>query len=432
MAPAPLKPWQFPPATSVLRFRNAKIIDVVNGKVIEGNDLFIKDGKFAFSVEEEAEVETIDLNDKYYLCPGLINSYIHLTAAAGHETMRELFDTNLNTVAYRTAWHCKTILRRGFTTVRDTGGADFALKQALAEGAIIGPRVFIAGRALSQTGGHGDLRQTHQGAEFKCCDHNRPGFGRVCDGVPQCLEAARDELRQGADFLKIMIGGGVVSPADPIDMLQFTAEEIRAITTVAGQMGKYVTAHAYTAEAIRHAVDNGCKGIEHGNFIDHETAKLCAEKGVTITPTLYFAMLDPPYDEFLPPEGQLKNQQIIDNGFAALNTIHDAGVPLGYGSDLLTGMCVRQNDEFAIRAKALPDVEVLRSATVTGAKLVGCETSLGQIESGFIADLIILNSNPLENVSILSSPDECTQAVIKEGRVVTSKVKGLPPHAMYI
>lgn len=325
------------------------------------------------------------------------------------------------------------MLRRGFTTVRDTGGADYALRQAIEEGLVQGPRVFIAGKALSQTGGHGDLRQAYQGASFKCCDSGTPGFARVCDGVPACLEAARDELRQGADFLKIMVGGGVASPSDPLDMLQFIAEEIQAITTTARQMGKIVTAHAYTVDAIRHAIDNGCKGIEHANFIDEETAKLCKEKGVTITPTLitYKAMSEPPYEQFLPPEGRVKNKRVLASGVAALKTLSDAGVNVCFGTDLLAGMHTRQNEEFSIRKAALSDAEILQSATVNAAKYLGCEESLGRIQDGFIADFLILGKNPLGDVGTLARPEENIVVIVKDGRVVSSKIEGLEIAQMY-
>jgi imidazolonepropionase-like amidohydrolase len=148
--------------------------------------------------------------------------------------------------------------------------------------------------------------------------------------VPECLAAARDELRKGADFLKIMCGGGVASPVDPLEMIQFTPEEIQAITSQATNLGKYVTAHAYTVEAVRHAIDNGVMGIEHGNFIDDATAKLCAEKGVFVTPTLvvYNALINPPYEEFLPESGRAKCKQVIDSGVKALTTLHENGVML--------------------------------------------------------------------------------------------------------
>jgi imidazolonepropionase-like amidohydrolase len=428
------KPW-IPPEQDSLVFRNAKVVDTLNAKTDNVKEVFVSKGKFvsAQDVKEHWNFQEVNLENEYFLCPGLIDCHVHLTANAGQESMRELFQASSNAIAYRTTWNAKQMLRRGFTTVRDTGGADYALRQAIEEGVIQGPRVFIAGKALSQTGGHGDLRQAHQGDAFRCCDSTIPGFARVCDGVPACLEAARDELRQGAHFLKIMVGGGVSSPADPLDMLQFTAEEIQAITTTARQMRKIVTAHAYTVDAIRHAIDNGCMGIEHGNMIDNDTAKLCKEKGITVTPTLvtYKAMSEPPYEEFLPPDGRIKNKRVLASGVEALRTLSKAGVAMCFGTDLLAGMHERQNEEFSIRKAALSNAEILQSATVNGAKYLGVEDTIGQIKEGYVADLLILKSNPLEDVTILARPVDSIVGIIKDGRVVLSKLPELEVASTY-
>ena len=201
--------------------------------------------------------------------------------------MNQDFKTSL----VRQPWLVGQILKRGFTSIRDCGGAGLALKEALNEGLYPGPRLFMAGHAISQTGGHGDLRSSKDD-EYGCCGGNMQGFGRIADGVEQCLHAAREELRQGADFIKIMVSGGVVSPTDKLTSLQYTAEEIKAFTKVASDSGTYVTAHAYTPASIQNAVGNGVMGIEHGNLIDEETAYLMVEKGAFLTPTLstYHAM----------------------------------------------------------------------------------------------------------------------------------------------
>jgi len=183
-----------------------------------------------------------------------------------------------HTSLLRQPYLVRQMLSRGFTSVRDCGGAGNAMKQALDEGLHVGPRLFISGHGISQTGGHGDLRSSED-AEYACCGGNIRGLGRIADGVDQCLHAAREELRRGADFIKIMVSGGVVSPTDRLSNLQYTPEEIRAFVRVASDGGTFVTAHAYTPAAIRNAVANGVLGIEHGNLIDEATAKFMAEKG---------------------------------------------------------------------------------------------------------------------------------------------------------
>ncbi|KAF7597083.1 hypothetical protein BBP40_010557 [Aspergillus hancockii] len=319
------------------------------------------------------------------------------------------------------------MLLRGFTTVRDTGGADAALRDAIAEGLLSGPRLFIVGKALSQTGGHGDFRATYQGDEHKCCGGHSPSLARVCNGVPECLEAVRDELRQGANFIKIMCGGGVATPSDALDMLQFTAEEIQAITTTAAYSKTYVTAHAYTTQAIRHAVDNGVRGIEHGNFIDSETAKYCKGKGVIFTPTLitYHGMTEPPFDSFLDEFSQAKNREVLASGLKSLEILRDAGVTMCYGSDLLAGLHTLQNREFSIRLAVLSPPEILQSATVNAAKYLGMEGKLVCIKEGAIADFLVLTTNPLEDITALDNVKDSVVAIIKEGRIVSSRVREL-------
>lgn len=294
----------------------------------------------------------------------------------------------------------REIVKRGFTTVRDCGGAGLALKEALNEGLIPGPRLFISGHAISQTGGHGDLRASKD-EEYQCCGGNIRSFGRIADGVEQCLHAAREEIRQGADFIKIMVSGGVVSPTDKLTNLQYTPEEIRALTKVASDSDTYVTAHAYTPAAIQNAVSNGVRGIEHGNLIDEATAKLMADNGTFLTPTLstYDAMASKDFGNFLPDAIAAKNLQVLDAGFKALQIADAAGVTMCYGTDLLGPLQVKQTGEFALRKKAgLSALKILQSATVNAARLLRQEDKLGRLKEGYAADLIVLNSNPLDDI----------------------------------
>ena len=252
------------------------------------------------------------------------------------------------------------------------------------------------------------------------------GLARICDGVPECLRAARDELRRGADFIKIMGGGGVVSPTDGIEQIQFTPEEVRAITSVAGAAGKYVTSHAYTPEAIRNAIENGVMGVEHGNLIDDPTARLMAEKGVFLTPTLvtYNAMSNGPFANFLPSELKAKNERVLEAGFSSLKIAKEAGITMCFGTDLLGPLGIFQLNEFSLRSQVLSPLEVLQSATVNPAKMMGLEKA-GQIKEGFWADMLVLNSNPLEDVTVLDRTDKELLAVFKEGRAYYSKLEGV-------
>lgn len=435
-AKATARPWLRDDSGLDTSFTNCSILDTENMTIKTNASFHVKDGLFhdtsAGTSERVAQEKSINLKDKF-VCPGLIDCHVHMTATAGSFSIKELYDAAPNIIAYRTAYNARRMLLRGFTTARDTGGADTALKEAIAEGLIPGPRLFVAGKALSQTGGHGDFRQPHQDATHKCCGGHSPNLARVCDGVPQCLEAARDELRQGADFLKIMCGGGVASPTDPLEMIQFTAEEIQAITTTAQNLNTYVTAHAYTIKAIRHAVDNGVRGIEHANFVDAETARYCRDKGVTFTPTLitYASMIRPPFDQFLPVSGQMKVKQVMASGLESLKILRDAGATMCYGSDLLAGLHVFQNEEFSIRSQALTAKEILQSVTVNGARYLRHEGKLGVIKDGAIADFLILEKNPLEDITVLDRMSENLLAIVKDGRVVASKVEGLQVDPLY-
>ncbi|GKZ65104.1 hypothetical protein AnigIFM50267_007268 [Aspergillus niger] len=430
----PNKPWLPRAAAPELIFYNANVVDVDAGDIIPNSVVHIKNGRIVevSSGDVATPPGAVDLEGQY-ICPGLIDCHVHITATPGSPSLKDMFSASPNTIAYRSTFVAREMLLRGFTTVRDTGGADYALREAIEEGLVAGPRLFIAGKALSQTGGHGDLRANYQGSEYKCCGGHTPELARVCNGVPECLEAARDELRQGANFLKIMCGGGVATPSDALDMLQFTAEEIRAITTTAKQSKTYVTAHAYTVDAIRHAVDNGVRGIEHGNFIDEETAAYCAELGVVFTPTLvtYYGMSKPPFDKFLDDFSQAKNRQVLASGLEALSILHKAGALICYGSDLLAGLHPLQNQEFSIRSGVLSAKDILKSATVNAARYLGMEGQLGCIKEGSIADMLILTSNPLEDITVLDRIQDNLVAILKDGRVVSKNVDWLSVDPLY-
>ncbi|KAJ5797370.1 uncharacterized protein N7503_006666 [Penicillium pulvis] len=431
------KPWLPQTAAPEIIFYNANVVDVEAGIVISNSTVHIKNGRIAGVTTGDAAKpstgpNTVDLMGQY-ICPGLIDCHVHLTATPGSSSLKEIFAASANSIAYRTSFVAREMLLRGFTTARDTGGADYALREAISEGLIMGPRLFIAGKALSQTGGHGDSRANYQGDEYKCCGGHSVNLSRVCNGVPECLSAARDELRQGADFIKIMCGGGVASPSDALDMVQFTAEEIRAITTTAKQSKTYVTAHAYSIEAIRHAVDNGVRGIEHGNFIDEETAAYCTELGVIFTPTLvtYYGMSRPPFDKFLDNVNQVKNRQVLASGLNALSILRKAGATICYGSDLLAGLHSLQNEEFSIRSGVLSAKDILQSATINAAKYLGMEGQLGCIKKGSIADLLVLKSNPLEDITILDHIQDNLVAILKDGRIVFKKSTWLSVDPLY-
>lgn len=422
-----IKPWTRP-APQGYKFINANIVDVESGTIKENTTLITTEGKITYVGSEssipasQTNLETVDCQGKY-LCPGLFDAHVHLCAVPGFSDLSKAFGNPNDVHLLRQPYTASQMLHRGFTSIRDCGGAQLALKEAIEDGVFPGPRVFIAGHALSQFGGHGDLRGPHEATE--CCGgtHSNNHLGRMCNGVPECMAAVREEIRCGADFIKIMGSGGVASPTDKLEHLQFTAAEIQAMVECADNAGTFVTAHAYTVKAIRHCIDNGVRGIEHGNFVDPPTAKLMAEKGVYLTPTLiaYAQMASERWKNYLPIESQTKNSIVLKSGLEALRVASEAGVIMCYGSDLLGPLGSAQTHEFALRSQVLSSLEILRSATVNPAKMMGYADELGQIKEGFYADLVILNKNPLEDVTVFDKPDAHVLGVMKDGRVYKSR-----------
>jgi imidazolonepropionase-like amidohydrolase len=316
------------------------------------------------------------------------------------------------------------MLRRGFTTVRDAGGADAGLAQAVERGLIDGPRIFYSGRVLSQTGGHGDFRPREDTPQLCACQIHSSGFSHVADGVPAVRKAAREELRRGATQIKIMASGGVASPSDPIWNLQYSAEEMRAIVEEAEGWRTYAMAHAYTPEAIRRAVDAGVRTIEHGNLIDLATAEHMRAKGAYLVPTLvtYFAIDELGRKLGFPAVSQAKVKDVLDQGLASLEIARAAGVPIGFGTDLLGETHDQQSREFEIRARVLSPAEVIRSATLTNAEILNQTGELGVIAPGALADLLVVDGDPLSNLALLAAPEKGLAAIMKGGRFVVNRL----------
>ena len=350
-----IKPWKLNSHRSLV-FVNATIIDPVEGKLIQDATVRISNGQItevktsdSATVGEDDSSSVIDLSGKY-LCPGLIDCHVHIAVVPGEVDLRAYKDMTERKSLLRQPHVLKTMLSRGFTSIRDCGGASLAVKEAVEEGVLPGPRLFIAGFALSQTGGHGDMRGPHE--EQLCCGGSISGISRIVDGPAECYKYAREELRQGADFIKIMGGGGVASPTDRIEHVQFSDEEIKAIVTVARNAGTYVTSHSYTPQAIQQAINLGVRGIEHGNLIDLETATMMAEKGVFLTPTLIAHVMSKQMN-FLPADSAAKNDEVLEKGLRAMKMAVDAGVTVCFGTDLLGPMHFAQSKEFSVRVRFL-------------------------------------------------------------------------------
>jgi imidazolonepropionase-like amidohydrolase len=402
----------------VIRFTNAVLLDGTTPDRREGYDVVVE-GERIVEVSDRPiaakSAEMIDLKGRT-LMAGLIDAHIH--AVAVDANLAKLSEMPASLVAAKAARILNGMLMRGFTTVRDAGGADFGLAEAVETGLIDGPRMFIAGKALSQTGGHGDLRaRTVEIVTCACCQAGA-ALARIADGVDECRHAARDELRKGANQIKIMASGGVASPTDPIWNLQYSEEEVRAIVEEARHWRTYVMAHAYTPEAIRRSIDFGVRSIEHGNLIDRATAEHVAAHGAFVVPTLvtYEALAEFGRAMGFPEVSLAKLEDVRAAGLQSLDHLQAAGVKTGFGTDLLGAMHEHQSREFSIRVEAMQPFDIIRSATTVNAELIGMQGQIGVIAPGALADLLVVDGDPLSDLSLLQDQGAHLQAVIKAGK----------------
>jgi imidazolonepropionase-like amidohydrolase len=402
----------------VLLFQNCRLLDPEAGELRDGTSVLVEGERIREVADRpirSQHAQVVDVGGRT-LMPGLIDAHIHVYLS--EVNIGRLAEMPMSLMAARSGPLMRAMLDRGFTTVRDTGGADWGIREAVETGQMVGPRLFIAGQAISQTGGHGDFRlRTESEHACQCCSGVHQ-ISRIVDGVPQMLHAVRDELRKGADHIKIMVSGGVASPRDPLEATQFTREEISAAVGEATAWGTYVASHAYGADAIRRAVECGVRTIEHGNFVDAATAKLMRERGAFIVPTLvaYDAMKRRGREYGLPPVSLEKNERVLAAGLRSLEICRDAGVPIGFGSDLLGQLQDDQSREFLIRGEAMTPLEVIRSATVVNARLLRRESELGTIRPGAFADLLVIDGNPLGDLGLFQKQGAHIPVIVKGGR----------------
>ncbi len=360
--------------------------------------------------------EVVDCGGRTVM-PGLIDSHVHVMLSSVSIPSLEKVPLTLGTA--RAAANMRGMIDRGFTTVRDTGGADWGLKLAVEEGSIPGPRLFIAGQAIGPTGGHSDPRRRTDvfGARCHCC--NAMAFSmNVSDGEREVRKAAREQMRQGADQVKIMMSGGVASPYDPLDSLQFSDGEIAAAVEEASAFGRYVCAHAYTPAAITRAAHAGVRTIEHGNLIDARSAKLMAEKGMFLVANLvaYYAMKERAGEFGMSGDMLEKNDLVIDGALKSLEICRDAGVPVAFGTDLLGELQVDQSREFLLRAEVLSPIDIIRSATTIGAQLLRMEGKLGTLQPGAFADLLAIDGDPTADLGLFQEQGRHIAAIMQGGR----------------
>ena len=399
-------------------FKNFEMLDPERDELQGGHELLVEGERI-----KEVSTKPIKAPDaavvdcgRRTLMPGLIDSHVHVVLS--DVVIRNMENVPLTLMTARAADLMRRMLDRGFTSVRDTGGADWGLKEATDKWLLPGPRLFIAGRALGPTGGHSDgRRRTDPGTRCLCCNALVFSMG-IADGVSQVRRAVREEMRQGCDQVKIMMSGGVASPYDPLDSLQFSMDEIIAAVEEAHAFGRYVCAHAYTPQAITRAANAGVRTIEHGNLIDDASAKLMAQKGMFLVANLvtYFEMKKHAAEYGMNSDMLAKNDLVIEGALKSLEICKRHGIPVAYGTDLLGQLQAAQSEEFTLRARVLAPADIIRSATTIGAQVVRMEDKLGCLKPGAFADLLVVDGDPLTNLKLLQEEGRHLSIIMKNGR----------------
>jgi imidazolonepropionase-like amidohydrolase len=404
--------------SALTHFKNFEMLDPEAGELRGGHELIVEGDKIREVSDKPirlAEGNVVDCGGRT-LMPGLIDSHVHVVLS--EVMIRNLENVPLTLMTARAAELMRGMLDRGFTSVRDTGGADWGLKEATDKWLLAGPRLFIAGRAIGPTGGHSDSRRrTDFGTRCHCCNAMAFAMG-LADGASEVRRAVREEMRQGCDQVKIMMSGGVASPYDPLDSLQFSVGEVEAAVEEAHAFGRYVCAHAYTPQAITRAAHAGVRTIEHGNLIDDASARLMAEKGMLLVANLvtYYEMKKRAAEYGMNSDMLAKNDLVIEGALKSLEICKRHGIPLAYGTDLLGQLQAAQSEEFTLRAQVLSPAEIIRSATTIGAQVVRMEGKLGCLKAGAFADLIVVDGNPLKDLKLFLEQGRHLSAIMKAGR----------------
>lgn len=402
-----------------LLLKNANIFNGKDNVITSGNILLAGDKIVTISSQDipvGSNVKVLDLEGKYVM-PGLIDAHVHITASQ--------IDFNEDQVhkGYmyaRTFNFLRDMIRRGFTSIRDAGGADIGIQKSIEDGLLPAPRLFMSCRALSQTGGHGDFR--HQAAEMATCACSLcsgSSISIICDGVTAVRHAVREQFRVGASQIKIMAGGGIASPTDKIENLQYSDEEIIAIVDEARRFNSYVMAHAYTPAAISRCVKYGVKTIEHGNLLDEQSAKDMHDHQAYLVPTL--AIYNAFKNNMSPEVPDSVVNKLDEVRLKALESIRLArlyNVKVGLGTDLLGDFHSFEYDELTLRSQVESAFDTLHSATYINAEILDMKDKLGVVAENAFADLLVLPKNPLDDIYLFNEQEDNVLMVIKNGEIV--------------
>jgi len=409
--------------TSSYLFTGGRVLDAEAGVLRDGLDVLVSGDRIvavAPSVDAPSDTIEVSLGGRT-LMPGLIDCHVHVVAETLDLWSNMIAPSSL--AALRSARVMNEALLRGFTTLRDLGGADHGLVRAVEEGLIAGPRLVICGKGLTTTGGHADLRKRTDDRPGLFSDRTG-SMGLIVDGVDNVRTACRTLIKEGAHFIKVMANGGVSSPNDPIHSIQYSRDEILAMVEEADNAGLYVSAHVYTDKSIGRCVELGVHSLEHCNLIEPETARAAAAKGCIAVPTLVA------YDA-LAIEGEAlglgaaefaKIETVRSGGLRSLEVMRDAGLPMAFGSDLLGELRKYHCMEFEILARVLTNAEIIRSATTIGARLCQLEGQAGVIAAGAFADILVVDGDPLDDIALLQGDGAHMSAIMSAGEFAQQRL----------
>lgn len=410
-----------------LLLTGADIFDGRSAQLVQGRDILIDGGRIEALVprgQGPDEAEVIDCAGRVVM-PGLIDAHWHSLLAA--LPMAVAMTADIGYIHLLAAQEAERTLLRGFTSIRDAGGPSFALKRAIDEGRFPGPRIWPSGAMITQTGGHGDYRlraEIPRGPLTSLSAAEISGISAIADGVPEMLRRAREQLLLGASQVKIMVGGGVSSQYDPIDVQQFTSAEIRAAVDAARDWGTYVAAHVYTSEGILRAIDCGVMSIEHGQLADARTAEAMAEAGAWWSLQPFLA--DEDANPQASPEAQAAQREIAEGTARAVELARSHGVKIALGTDILfsPARTWTEGRQLAKFARFMPAAQVLARATSGNAELLALSGQrspypgpLGVIEAGAQADLLALDGDPVAEIGIIGDPSRMA-LIMKGGEIV--------------
>ena len=407
---------------TVTILRNASVLDAADGILTPGQSVVIEGTRIADvgpGLTGPDDAVFLDVRGRTVM-PGLIDAHTH-PAIVDHDVFG-LAEWPPTYVAARASRVLAGMLARGFTSIRDVGAGEVGLARAIEEGYFQGPRMFYGGKQLTQTGGAGDWRAPSRSVYDD--NYYSPAIGVICDGVPEVRRAVREEVRRGAHHIKVYLSGAVDSPSDRVDSTQFSMEELTAIVEEATAANIYVAGHAYTSRAINRGLRAGVRSIEHGNLMDASSIPLFQEHDAFFVPTIvtYHALAARARAGLLPGDIEAKLGEVINGALEALEMAHAAGLPIVYGTDLFADMHDQQLQEFVIRSQIQSAADLIRSATTTAARLLRREGELGVVAPGALADLLVIDGNPLDDIAVLTTPHRSLQLIMKDGQIFKNEL----------